>query len=133
MSCALEWRRDEAAARSIEAETRLGALALRATEPSTSTSDMEGHESAPRGQRDAASAGQLAAEARAAKLKAERTHAASVAAGLKLQIAELAEERAQLGRELSKAYRRPWRPIKHALHYGLLKVASGAMAPFSTG
>jgi GT2 family glycosyltransferase/glycosyltransferase involved in cell wall biosynthesis len=51
---------------------------------------------------------------------------------LQAQVDRLTEERVYLARELSRAYRQPLRPFRHALHYWIAKVigtASAAVAP----
>ncbi len=51
---------------------------------------------------------------------------------LQAQVDRLTEERACLARELSRVYRQPLRPLRHALHYRIAKAigaASAAIAP----
>lgn len=50
---------------------------------------------------------------------------------LKAKIAQLGDERIDLLRQLDKAYRKPWRPIKYFTVYGLLKALALVTKPFS--
>jgi len=71
------------------------------------------------------------AEERANKLRLERNAANMARNAMAAQVEHLIEERAYLARELAKAYRRPWRPIKYSLNYGALKLLSAAAAPIA--
>lgn len=71
------------------------------------------------------------AEAWAPKLKAERDAADAIRASLQSEISRQSEHSDHLARELTRAYKRPWRPIKHFIHYYLLAALSVASAPFS--
>jgi len=52
-------------------------------------------------------------------------------AWLHTQIRLLSDERDNVARELSKAYRRPWRPAKYLIYHYVLRALSAASGPFS--
>ena len=73
------------------------------------------------------------AEARAAQFEAERDSAAAARESLRSLVVHLIRERASLAGQLTRAYRRPWKPIKSAFHYHLLRTLSAASGPISEG
>src|SRR5208283_4853118 len=76
-------------------------------------------------ERDAARAALGRAEARAAERARERDAAYTA------RLSQLGDERDFLARELTKACRRPWRPIKQLIAHYSLAVAAAATAPFA--
>ena len=64
--------------------------------------------------------------ARSAYAVRDRDFVARVA--LQAQIEQLTDQRTYLARELSRAYRHPLRPIRHALHYRFAKLLGAAIA-----
>jgi GT2 family glycosyltransferase len=81
----------------------------------------------------AAHEAQATAEARAAQFEAERDSAAAARESLRSLLAHLIGERAYLAGQLTRAYQRPWRPIKLAFHYHLLRMLGAASEPISKG
>ncbi|HTZ66994.1 MAG TPA: glycosyltransferase family 2 protein, partial [Roseiarcus sp.] len=73
------------------------------------------------------------AEARAAQFEAERDSAAAAHESLRSLVAHLVGERAYLAGQLTRAYQRPWKPIRLAFHHHLLRVLSAASGPISEG
>lgn len=84
-------------------------------------------------ERDDAVAGQSQAEERMVRLRAKCVAAVSAEVGLKLQIAELTDQRAFLGREISRTYHRPWRPMKYAALSSVLMAMSRLATSFAPG
>jgi len=83
-------------------------------------------EAAERGREwDAAKAALALAEAHAAERERKREAAYADA------LSRLTDERDLLTRELTKAFRRPWRPIKHLIGHNLLAVLAAASSPFA--
>jgi GT2 family glycosyltransferase/glycosyltransferase involved in cell wall biosynthesis len=82
-------------------------------------------------ERDAAREAQSMAEARAARLTSERDSAVAARESLQSMLTHLIEERAYLGVHLTRAYQRPWRPLKFALKYWLLSMLSAGSRPIS--
>ena len=82
-------------------------------------------------ERDAAREAQAKAEARASQYETERDSAFAARESLRAVVAHLTSERAYLAGQLKRTYERPWRPIKFAFNYRLLKLLSSATAPIS--
>jgi GT2 family glycosyltransferase len=82
-------------------------------------------------ERDAARAAQAKAEARASQYETERDSAFAARESLRAVVAHLTSERAHLAGQLKRTYERPWRPIKFALNYRLLRMLSSVTAPIS--
>src|SRR6185312_7072055 len=81
----------------------------------------------------AAREAQAIAEARAAEFEAERDSAAAARESLRTLAAHLIGERAYLAGQLTRIYKRPWKPIKLAATYQLLRILSAASGPISEG
>jgi hypothetical protein len=82
-------------------------------------------------ERDAARVAQAKAEARASQYETERDSAFAARESLRAVVAHLTSERAHLAGQLKRTYERPWRPIKFAFNYRLLKLLSSTTAPIS--
>ncbi len=82
-------------------------------------------------ERDAARAAQARAEARASQYETERDSAIAARELLRAVVEHLTSERANLAEQLKRTYERPWRPIKFALNFRLLRLLSSATAPIS--
>ena len=79
----------------------------------------------------AAREAQATAEARAAQFEAERDSAAAARESLRSLVAHLTGERAYLAGQLTRAYQRPWKPIKLAFNFHLLRMLGAASGPIS--
>ena len=82
-------------------------------------------------ERDAARLAQAGAEARAAQYETELESALAASDSLRAIVAHLTSERIELASQLKRTYQRPWRPIKYAVNYRLLRMLSLATAPIS--
>ena len=82
-------------------------------------------------QRDAARTAQAKAEAQISQYGAERDSAIAARESLRVVVAHLMGERADLAGQLKRTYERPWRPIKYAFNHRLLRMLSSATAPIS--
>jgi O-antigen biosynthesis protein len=83
------------------------------------------------GEWEAARQAQAQAEVRAAQHEAERDSALAARDSLRAVVAHLTSERVDLASQLKRTYERPWRPIKYAFNYRLLKMLSSTTAPIS--
>jgi O-antigen biosynthesis protein len=80
---------------------------------------------------EAARKARAIAEARAAQFEAERDSAVAARESLRSLVVHLICERAYLVGQLTRAYQRPWRPLKFALNHRLLNAISAASRPIS--
>ncbi len=71
------------------------------------------------------------AEQRSAEIIADRDAASSAVAALQSRVLRLREEKESLARQLNKAFRRPWRPVKHFINHYSLSTLSILAAPIS--
>ena len=82
-------------------------------------------------ERDAARDALSRAEARASRYEKERDLAIATRESLRAVVAHLTNERINLAGQLRRTFERPFRPIKFAFNYHLLRMLSSATAPIS--
>ena len=82
-------------------------------------------------EREAGRHAQTEAEARATQYETERDSALAARDSLRAVVAHLTSERVDLAAQLKRAYERPWRPIKYAFNYRLLRILSSVTKPVS--
>ena len=122
-----ERERDAAIAGRADAELRLAERERERDAALAGLADAELRVAERERERD----GLQAAEARTRRLEADRDQAAAILASLRSEVSRQNERSDYLARELTKAYKRPWRAIKHFVNFYLLMALSAASEPFS--
>jgi len=136
-----ERERDSARAALMAAELRVAELESKQESARAALTAAELRAAELESERESARAALTAAELRAADSQSERDSARAALAAAELRSAERERERDlaratltdtnNLAWELTRAYKRPWRPIKYVINYYLLTVLGAVCAPFS--